>query len=90
MFASRFERAGSIQTLDGLRDQAERKRLVRPAQGIGPGCESAAGSAVPPVRIRAVAEALAPGERRLYSICDADLGPALGSIAEGILAAAQN
>lgn len=58
--------------------------------GIGPGCESAAGTALPPVRIRAVAEALAPGERRLYSICDADLGPALGSIAEGILAAAQN
>lgn len=42
--------------------------------GIGPGCQSADVTALPPVRMREVAEAFAdPGERNVYSLCDADL-----------------
>lgn len=48
--------------------------------GIGPGCESANGRAVPPVRIRGVVESLSADPRRLYSICAADYAGAFGSI----------
>ncbi len=51
--------------------------------GVGAGCSSANGEAVPPVRLRAVAEAFTdePGSN-LFSICDADYKPALEEIAE--------
>jgi len=53
--------------------------------GIGPGCSSAAGKAVPPVRMRAFAEAFKVGDaRNMFSICDADYSPALEAIAEAI------
>ncbi|MCH9688917.1 MAG: VWA domain-containing protein [Deltaproteobacteria bacterium] len=51
--------------------------------GVGPGCSSGNGTAVPPVRLRVLAEAFAdePGTN-LFSICDADYSPALDAIAE--------
>lgn len=56
--------------------------------GIGPGCESAAGKAVPPVRLRALAETYATegGRERvgLFSVCSEDYGPIYGRIAETI------
>ena len=53
--------------------------------GIGPGCESAAGRAVPPVREKAFADAFKVGDQRnLFSICDSDYSPALEAIAEAI------
>jgi hypothetical protein len=53
--------------------------------GIGAGCESANGSAVPPVRLRRFAEAFRLGSSpNLFSICAADYGPSLGLIAQQI------
>ncbi len=53
--------------------------------GIGPGCSSAAGEAVPPVRLREFAEAFeVNGERNLYSVCAVDYTPALNAIATAI------
>jgi hypothetical protein len=53
--------------------------------GIGPGCQSAAGTAVPPVRMREFAEYFKVGDtRNMFSICDADYSPALEAIAEAI------
>jgi hypothetical protein len=51
--------------------------------GIGPGCESATGIAVPPVRIRELAASFADGSSRplLYSICADSYAPALEAIA---------
>lgn len=55
--------------------------------GIGPGCTSEDGSAVPPVRLRELAEAFAVGERpSVFSVCDQSYAPALTSIAEAIAA----
>jgi len=55
------------------------------AFGIGPGCESTAGSAHPPVRLREFADALAVGgERNLFSVCADDYTPALFPIAQTI------
>lgn len=72
---------------DGTGASAEFQR----DHGIGPGCASAAGEAVPPVRLRAFAEAFAvtdaPGEpptRNLYSVCDDDYSDALEQIANAI------
>ena len=50
--------------------------------GIGPGCSSADGDALPPVRLRAFADSF--GERSLYSVCDGDYIPALESVAAQI------
>lgn len=56
--------------------------------GIGPGCVGPGGAtAVPPVRIRAVAEANAPaGERKLYSVCASDYGATFANIGQTIVA----
>ncbi|MEX1363550.1 MAG: vWA domain-containing protein [Nannocystaceae bacterium] len=52
--------------------------------GIGPGCNAPSGSAVPPVRVREVVEAVT-GPGNLYSVCDDDFSPALTSLAQGIV-----
>lgn len=52
--------------------------------GIGPGCESSAGPAVPPVRIREVVGTIS-GPLNEFSICAADFGPALTEFGNGIL-----
>lgn len=56
--------------------------------GIGAGCSSANGKAVPPVRLRKFAEAFAltdeVKDRNLYSVCAEDYSPALEQIAEQI------
>jgi hypothetical protein len=61
--------------------------------GIGAGCQNEIDgviqSAVPPVRLKALAEAfvgsgLEPGARNLYSVCDADYTPAILDIVAGI------
>jgi hypothetical protein len=53
--------------------------------GIGPGCASAAGKAVPPVRLAAFAEAFAVDDtRNLFSVCSASYAPALEAIADAI------
>lgn len=55
------------------------------AFGIGPGCTSADDqSAVPPVRMRALAEAMDPAG--LYSICDADYSATLADLGDRITA----
>ncbi len=46
--------------------------------GIGPGCSSNAGEAVPPVRLAEFANAFElSGSHNLFSICDSDYSPAL-------------
>jgi hypothetical protein len=53
--------------------------------GIGPGCSSSAGTAVPPVRERVFAEAFQVGDaNNMFSICSDDYSPALRAIAEAI------
>jgi hypothetical protein len=56
--------------------------------GIGAGCNSENGMAVPPVRLRAFAEAFALSDavedRNLYSVCEDDYSPALEQIADRI------
>ncbi len=54
--------------------------------GVGAGCSSGNGEAVPPVRLRALADAFAdePGTN-LYSVCDEDYSPALEAIAQILL-----
>ncbi len=55
--------------------------------GIGPGCVSPFGTAVPPVRLRDVAEAFrVPETPPLFSICSADYGPVFTAIGEAIAA----
>src|SRR5690606_31171347 len=55
--------------------------------GIGPGCESSSGRAIPPVRMRRLAEAFAVGDRpNLFSVCAQDYAPALEQIAAAIAA----
>lgn len=55
--------------------------------GIGPGCESSYGRAIPPVRMRRLAEAFAVGDRpNLFSVCAQDYAPALEQIAAAIAA----
>ncbi len=51
--------------------------------GIGPGCTSAAGEAVPPVRVRELVEQLGGN---LFSICEADASGLLGAIGDAIVA----
>jgi len=53
--------------------------------GIGPGCTSTAGTAVPPVRIRDFARAFeVDGQPNLFSVCNDDFGAALSGVAERI------
>jgi hypothetical protein len=53
--------------------------------GIGPGCESSMGRAVPPVRLRELAEAFDVGDdRNMFSVCDEDYSVTLATIAEAI------
>ena len=53
--------------------------------GIGPGCSSPTGDAVPLVRLAQFAEAFQiGGAQSLFSICAQDYGPALQAIAESI------
>ena len=53
--------------------------------GIGPGCTSDAGEAVPPVRLREFAEAFAVNdEQNMFSICEPNYAVALEAIAEAI------
>ncbi|MEM6991242.1 MAG: hypothetical protein AAF721_12110 [Myxococcota bacterium] len=54
--------------------------------GIGPGCSSSAGEAVPMVRIVAVADAMATdGHAPLSSICDASFDSKMAGIAQRII-----
>ncbi|MEX1364315.1 MAG: hypothetical protein AB1Z98_14410, partial [Nannocystaceae bacterium] len=53
--------------------------------GIGPGCSSSAGGAVPPVRVRDVVASVSGADNQ-YSICSAGFEGAMSSIAGGILA----
>jgi len=54
--------------------------------GIGPGCQSPTGTAVPPVRLREVTDAFAePNERNLHSICAPSFHDAVNAIAQLIL-----
>lgn len=51
--------------------------------GIGPGCSSAAGEAIPPVRLKEFAEEFeVDNQRNLFSVCNSDYTPALEKIAE--------
>lgn len=53
--------------------------------GIGPGCESAAGKAIPPVRLRDFAKAFeVAGRPNMFSICNANYSEALRAIADTI------
>ncbi len=81
------EGSAEIPFQDGQGDAQEFQR----DHGIGPGCASAAGQAVPPVRLRAFAEAFAvptepggPPARNLFSVCADDYSAALEQIAETI------
>jgi hypothetical protein len=54
--------------------------------GVGPGCESGSGRAVPPVRMREFAEEFQVGdEQNMFSICDSDYSQALQAIADAIV-----
>jgi hypothetical protein len=54
--------------------------------GIGPGCSSGAGTAVPPVRMRELAEAFAVGdEQNMFSVCDPNYSQALEAIARNLV-----
>lgn len=53
--------------------------------GIGPGCTDPLGSAVPPVRMRALAERFAVGDQpNVFSICEPAYGAALEHLAAAI------
>ena len=53
--------------------------------GIGPGCQSVAGEAVPPVRLRAFAEAFQTDDRvNMHSICAGSYSSAFAAIGEAI------
>ena len=53
--------------------------------GIGPGCTSTAGEAVPPVRLKEFADAFKLGDaQNMFSICDSDYSAALEAIAAAI------
>ena len=54
--------------------------------GVGPGCSSDRGEAVPPVRLLAVAESMDESRGNVFSICDGDYRPALEAIANRLIA----
>ncbi|MCA9704551.1 MAG: VWA domain-containing protein [Myxococcales bacterium] len=71
---------GSVTYQDSLADPEFQADF-----GIGPGCSSEAGRAVPPVRLREFAKAFQVGDtRNMFSICEADYSPALEAIANAI------
>ncbi|MCA9655315.1 MAG: VWA domain-containing protein [Myxococcales bacterium] len=70
---------GSVIYADSLEDPQFQEDF-----GIGPGCSSLSGRAVPPVRIRHLVQSVS-GPGNLHSICDQDFGPAFASMAAGIL-----
>jgi len=71
---------GSVTYQDSLTDPGFQSDF-----GIGPGCESSAGRAVPPVRLKEFAESFEVGTgRNMFSICDENYGPALEAIALAI------
>jgi len=54
--------------------------------GVGPGCESTGGRAVPPVRMREFSEAFAVGDdQNMFSICEQDYSDALEAIARNLV-----
>ncbi len=58
--------------------------------GIGPGCDGPSGSAVPPVRLRELAEAFqVDTDRTMFSSCEGDYSAALAAIGEAIAAQIQ-
>ncbi|MCA9654581.1 MAG: hypothetical protein KC501_32000 [Myxococcales bacterium] len=60
--------------------------LFQDGFGIGPGCQSVDIDALPPVRMREVAEAFAdPGERNLYSPCSPALCGAFERIIDDVV-----
>ena len=65
-------------------DDAEFQKLF----GIGAGCTSTIDgveqTALPPVRLKALAEAFPVGDRGIYSVCSADYTPAISDIVEGL------
>lgn len=68
---------GQVVYADAVGDPA-----FQHAFGIGPGCSSERGTAVPPVRLRQLAEAFGlGGAQNLFSICDADYGGVSEAIA---------
>ena len=70
---------GSVTYADSLDDPQFQSDF-----GIGPGCESVAGRAVPPVRIHQLVEMTSgPGNER--SVCDGGYGSALATFGNGIL-----
>ncbi len=84
--------AGIVGVPDGYSDPSDieyKDDMADPSfqndYGIGPGCASAAGKAVPPVRIRDFAKAFeVDGKPNLFSICNSDYSAALEAIAETI------
>lgn len=70
---------------------AENDPMYQDDFGIGPGCQSARGRAVPPVRLRELAEAFRPfgSEQNLSSICADGFGAALESLATSIASQVQ-
>ncbi|MEX1363780.1 MAG: hypothetical protein AB1Z98_11675 [Nannocystaceae bacterium] len=70
---------GSITYADTLSDPQFQTDF-----GIGPGCSSTAGDAIPPVRVHQVIEAVSgPGNER--SICDEDYTDSMAAFGSGIL-----
>jgi hypothetical protein len=58
--------------------------------GISAGCTGSGGPAVPPVRIRAVVNAMSDApDAGIFSVCEADYGPVLSQIADTILSWAE-
>ncbi len=54
--------------------------------GIGPGCVGDGGGALPPVRMRELAEAFAvDGERNMFSVCDSSYANTLETIARRVV-----
>ncbi len=58
--------------------------------GIGPGCEGPGGRAVPPVRMREVAEAFADGTQNTFSVCETSYVAAMEAYATAIITRMQS
>ncbi|MCB9755897.1 MAG: VWA domain-containing protein [Myxococcales bacterium] len=75
--------AAELQYIDNVEDPAAQINF-----GIAPGCVSAGdgGSAIPPVRLRELAEQFAvDGERNIFSACDASYANTLDTIAKRLV-----
>lgn len=76
---------GSVTYQDSTGDPAFQQEF-----GIGPGCESTFGRAAPPVRLRALAEALQQDtNRNAFTVCGDDYAEALEAIAARTLGQVQ-